>query len=277
MQCVQIPDKAIPETDSETLIFCFDRWVAKVANRYKNAIERTGAIIDIDDLIQVGRLALLRAQNKYDPAGGAGFLTFSFDYLRGAMRRELEKNMRKLPLNAFVSLDERIKNDGPETYAEIIEDKTIESADERLERLDAAAEVRAAVDRLKQERQKEIIKKVYFEDKELKKVAAEMGLKEGYTYALHSDALSRLRKDKPLVLLCAPHFSVSVSGFLSRWGSAVEAEVIWRDEHLYNNCEVKYDPPDKPARHWSDKQTISYMKRMIAKRNKEQNTNNEKG
>lgn len=267
MERVTIPDAAIPETDPETLVYCFDRWVKKVANRYQTAIVRTGAAVAIDDLIQVGRLALLRAQKRYNPSGGASFLTFSFDYLRGAMRREIEKNMPPLPLGAFVSLDEPIADDTNDTYSEIIEDKAIETAQERAERMERAAELHRAIKRLKSDTKREIIKKKWFEDKELEQVAEEMNMKKGAIYAAHEYALSKLRHDHDLVMLCAPVFSVSLSRFRRRWESAVEAEVIWRDEHLSGNrYEIEYIAE---KRTWTDKQALSCMNRLKAKRNNE--------
>jgi len=228
MQRVIIPDTEIPAADPEQLIYCFSPWVQKVANRYRNAIEKTGAAIDMDDLLQVGRLALIRAQRKYDPSGGASFLTFSFQYLRGSMWREIEKNKPSLPPGAFVSLDEPTVDDSP--LSEIVEDKTIEPAEERAERMERAEELHRAVDRIKYENRRTIINKLYFQDGDITSIAEEMGISKQYASALHKDALSRLRRDEALRALCAPAFSVGAVRFRRRWESCVEAEILWKEK-----------------------------------------------
>lgn len=231
MQRVTIPDAAIPETDPETLVYCFDKWVLKVANRYKYMIEKTGAAVDADDLHQVGCLALLRAQKHYDPAAGKSFISFSYNYLRGAMRNEINKNIPGVPLGVCVSLDEPITIDGDDPLSEIIPDNTIEPAQERAERLERAAEVHKAIDRLKSETKREIINRVYFDDQDLAQVAEDLHMKPSAVYAAHHEALIKLKRDTALKSLYMPVFSVSVGRFRTKWESAVESAVLWREKH----------------------------------------------
>ena len=240
MQRPTIPDAAIQDTDPETLIYCFTPWIQKVANRYRNAIKKTGASLDTDDLFQVGCLALLRAQEDYDPAGGASFFHFSFYYLRTAMQKEIRKNRPGLPLSEFVFLDEPIADDPDHTKGEIVEDPTIEPAPDRAERLERAAEVHKAVDRLKSENKRNIVNKVWFEDMDIRQAAAVLGMKPGAAYAAHKEALSKLRRDHALQSLCAPTFAPGVSRFRLHWESCVEAEVIWRDEHSRGGTHDQY-------------------------------------
>lgn len=231
MQRPIIPDNAVPGSDPDQLIFCFDPWVHKIANRYKNTIEKTGAMLDHDDLMQAGRLGLLRAHKRYDPAGGASFLTFSFGYIRAAMRYEIHRCLPLLPPGALVSLDEPLTDDKGKTLSDIIEDQTTETAQEKIERMEQYAELHRAVDRLKNESKREIIKKTYFEDKDISQAAAELNMKPGAAYAAHKDALSILRRDYQLKLYCAPVFSVGLSSFRRSWSSAVERAVLWREKH----------------------------------------------
>ena len=185
----------------------------------------------LDDLCQVGRLALLRAQKQYNPTAGSTFISFSFDYLRSAMQREIARNKPIRPPGMCVSLDEPISNDGDDPLSEIIPDNNLETAQERAERLERAEEVHRAVDRLKSETKRVIINKVYFDGQELAQVADDLRMKTSAVYSAHHEALIKLKRDEALKRLCMPTFSVSVARFRCKWSSAVESAVLWREKH----------------------------------------------
>ncbi len=227
----------------------------------------------MDDLIQVGSLALLRAQKKYDPAGKASFLTFSFYYLRRVMRREIENNSPSLPPGAFISLDEPTIDDSP--LSEIIEDKSIEPAEERIERQERAEELHRAIDRIKYENRRTIINQVYFDNRDITSIAEEMSISKQYASALHRDALSRLRKDETLRALCAPVFSAGVGRFRARWESCVEAEILWKekmfDDQYGSGAYAAYNnQTDLPGWRWSPERHLAYMYQLAEERKQKQ-------
>ncbi len=273
-----IPDIDIPGTDADTLIFCFSAWIQKIANRYINALERTGAgaVIDTGDLFQVGSLALLRAQKGYDPAGGASFLHYSQFYIRAAMIREITAHKRPLPRGAFVSLDEPITADGDDSLSEIIPDKSIVPFDDAIitdeTRNETITEVRAAVARLKSKTQREIIERVHFAGESKETAAAAMGIKRRTFSEYERHAREKLHRDfrlRQFVYETIPFFHVGASRFNSSWESAVEKAVLWRE----NKIDYLYGPgafldgyitrgcPEPPARTWSPAQQLAQMKR----------------
>ncbi len=262
MQRPTIPDKEIHEADPEQVIFCYENWIKKIANRYRLALERTAAT-DEDDLFQVGRLALLKAQGNYDPAEGATFLTYSYNYIRSAMRRELGFSQTGELPEILDSLDELISEDGDETRLDFIPDKT-PTAEERIIEQDTKDEtaeaVRSAVDRLKNSKQREVITRCWLNGQDKKEAAAEMGLNIRALQAVDIEARDKLRRDEQLKQYVMPSFHVTVNRFNSTWTSATEAAVIWREEHL----------PTK--RTWTQKQRLAYMKRLIEKHNTAQKT-----
>ena len=228
MQHTTIPDADIHDADPETLVYCFELWVKKIANRYKALLAKTGAV-DFDDLVQAGRMALLQAQKKYDVASGVSFLKHSRFYIMNAMRRELGITSDcRLPV-FLKSLDEPLTEDTEETMLDMLADDSIEPDDERIQRLERYEELHRAIGRLKSVKHREIIKRVYFDEEDRQDAAAAMGMKVGAFYSADREALSKLRRDKTLKQLCAPVFSTSLSRFRINFTSAVEAEVLWRE------------------------------------------------
>ena len=231
MQRVTIPDADIHDADPETLVYCFTAWVKKIASRYTAILARTGAV-DFDDLVQVGEMALLQAQKKYDPEAGASFLQFSQYYIRNAMRRELGFSPDgKLPV-FLKSLDEPLNDESEDTKLDLIADESIEPIDERIQRLERYEELHRAIGRLKSDKHREIIQRVYFNEQERQDAAAAMGMKVGAFYAANKEALSKLRRDRMLNQLCAPVFSSSSYKFRITFTSAVEAEVLWKERQI---------------------------------------------
>lgn len=225
-----IPDSQIHDADPEALIRAFTPWVKKIANRYNALLELTGAV-DFDDLCQVGQLALLKAQEKYDPDAGS-FLTFSKGYIRNAMRRELGiSSDGKMP-RPLLRLDNPLDEESEDTLLDLQADKTIEPDDERILRLERYDELHKAIGRLKNPQHREIIQRVYFNEQERKEAAADMGMKAGAFYSANQTALAKLRRDFKLRMLCMPRFRSSLSDFLITFTSSVEAEVLWKEKEI---------------------------------------------
>lgn len=231
MMRTMIPDAEIRNTDPETLIYCFTPWVQKIASRYSALLAKTGAV-DMDDLYQAGYMGLLKAQQLYDPEAGATFLGFSQNYIRKAMRKELGYLSDGSQPVFMEYLDEPVKDNEDACKMDMLIDESIEPDDERIQRLERYDELHKAIDRLKNEKHREIIQRVYFDEESPQQAAVAMGMKAGSFYSANQIALDKLRRDYRLKMLCAPAFRSSLGRFRTTFTSAVEAEVLWKEETI---------------------------------------------
>ena len=241
-----IMDKDIPTADPDALIKQYTPLIRKVAQRYSRTLEFINSV-DLEDLLQAGRIAVFKAQQRYDPEKGASFITFSYDGIRGAMLRAMGFDPHTgEPPPILESLDERLTDESEETrldfvpdIAQTAEERTIEK-DARQETIDA---VRGAVDRLKSNKQREVIRRVWLDGQERETAASEMGMNYKALSAMDRAARTHLKRDRTLRMYSMPIFRVGKKRFNTTWTSATEAAVIWRDEHL-GNISAGYDPND---------------------------------
>lgn len=226
----------IPTADPEKVVEQYTGWVKRIANRYAAVLERTGSI-DYEDLCQVGYLALLKAKESYNP-GGMKFLSYSFYAIRNAMRRELGFSSDGQLPPVLKSMDEPLDDEADATLAEMIEDPNIMPFDESMieaeTREETVAEVHAAVDRLKNQKQREVITRCWLNGQEKPAAAADMGINIRALQAVDLEARDKLKRDKALrqFAMSIPSFYIGARTFNSTWTSAVEAEVIWKEEHF---------------------------------------------
>lgn len=233
MRDTDIKDSDIPGADPAAVVAQYEPLVMKLAKRYISILATTGAI-DMDDLMQAGRMAILQAQPRYDPAGGASFLSFVINPIRWALLRAIGYNAHTNTIpEPMIYLDAPITDkDGNETARiELIEDLNIQPFDEKVIEDENAQEIRAAVSRLRSKKQAEIIDRVYFRDQSRAAAAADMGISYNYLTEEERTAKRRLRHDQRLYEIAMPYFSVGIGAFKRRFTSAVEAAVIWREEH----------------------------------------------
>lgn len=186
---------------------------------------------DMDDLIQVGSLALLQAQRNYDPAAGMSFKNYAWLWIQTAMKRELGIENGTLPVLPE-SLDEPLTNDAEDTQLDLIADETIEPNDERLERLEAYEELHRAIDRLESDKHREIIQRVYFDEQSIVDAAADLDMKPDEVSRAKTQALVKLRRDHRLKQLCEPMFSSSLSAYRITFTSSVEAAMLWKERQI---------------------------------------------
>jgi RNA polymerase sigma factor (sigma-70 family) len=253
-------DRDIPGADPAAVIEQYKRWVYKIAQRYTPVLERSGTV-GLEDLHQVGFIALLEAQKKYDPEKGA-FTTFSFNYVRSAMRRTLgfNDNTGAAPI-PLVYLDATISADpdGDITLLDTLPDPEALPLDEPIieneTREETCTEVRAAVDRIKSDKQRTAVSLVWFDGKTRKAAADEMGMKHRSFDALESNARDTLFRDNQLrnyarqyenYVMKRPFFNTGVGNYRLTFTSATEAAVIWRDENLPHDRHKERSPA-----HWS--------------------------
>lgn len=232
MRPINISDKEIPTADPEAVIEQYTPLLCKIAERYKPVLEKTGSV-DVEDLIQAGRIAVYNAQKKYNPDGGASFLSYVFDWIRSAMRRTAGIRNGKAP-EILLSLDEPLSDDSDIVRGDTIPDTAPTAEETTIEqdaRQETAEAVHAAIDRMKSDKQREVITRVWIDGQDRAAAADDMKMKIGALRALDKAGRSTLRRDWQLKQFAMPMFSVSVSRFRTTWTSAVEAAVIWRDTH----------------------------------------------
>ena len=216
----------------------YKRLIYKIIRKHTVYFVHNGAF-DEEDLYQAGSIALWEAQQTYNPDGGCSFLTWACMPVKHAILRVLNRTTKV----KTVSLDDPIIEDEDLTLLDTIPDPNILPFDEPIiddeTRQETVQEVRAAINRMKSPKQREVIKRVYLEGKERSAAAAEMGMKITALYALDKAGRSTLRRDYHLKQYAMPFFHVSSKRYNSTWTSAVEMAVIWRDEHLAGN---RHDP-----------------------------------
>lgn len=216
----------------EELLKCFRPLVYKVAMKYLAEAQRL-VYVDCDDLVQTGYMALLDAQKAYDPEGGANFITYAFKVISFRIMRLLgwqwrpeEQQFKKEP--TLSRLDAPLKEDDPEgmTLVDMIQDPDIKDFSEDIERQELAEAVRAAVQRLKNDRQRDYISRIYFQGETASSIAKKDGISKAYVSSTKNVGLRNLRQDYHLREY-RPHFSTSLQSFRYTFTSQEEAYVLW--------------------------------------------------
>lgn len=230
-----IADRDIPGADPAAVVQQYERFLYKIAQRYNSILNSTGAV-DLDDLIQVGRIAIVKAQQRYDP-DQCSFIHYLSFYVRSAMRRELKIDNQTGEVPArLVYLDEPLSEESDNTLCDTIADPDILPFDDviigdetRKERSDA---VHAAVDKLKNPKQREIINRVYFREQERKQAAAEMNVSYGVANSIEHQALAKLKRNNHLrqFVTCK---RIGLYAFRYLWKSE-EEDFIIRQERAYD-------------------------------------------
>jgi len=210
-----------------------ERWAQYWANRYSWAL-KTRNDIDGEDLLQAALMGEYIAKKKYSPDKGE-FSTFSSFYIRNEIRDLLGIRRGQLP-PVIISLDEPLTGTdgepGDETRLDMLEDKSIPDKDEALYKQERREGVRAAIDRLDNPQQQEIMTRFYICGQGAKAIGDALGLTSARVLHLVADAKRKMRKDRLLRQLAGieiPMVYVSVTRFQSTHTSAVELAAIIRD------------------------------------------------
>ena len=232
-----IADTEIRNADPAAVVEQYEPYLQKLANRYTPVLSRTGAV-DMDDLIQVGRIAITDAQQKYNPDAGS-FLNFLFYVARTAMRRTLGfNNQTGEPPAALVYLDEPLSDETDTTLGDTVADPDAVPMDEPIiedeNRRETSEQIRAALDRMKSDKQRAAVSLVWIEGKTRQAAADEMNMNQGAFYSLEKAGRSTLRRDFRLRKHAEemPFVHIGKARFNTTWTSATEYLAMWRLEHL---------------------------------------------
>lgn len=234
-----IPDEQVQAARPEEIIEAFSPWVYKIANRYRRILEFMPAF-DIEDLEQAGKLALLKAQRTYQP-GESSFVSWSARYIKVAIRNTLllwkDSSRPETPL---LSLDAELSKDMEDlslldTIADTDNPPTDEQAAENAYKEEVAQGVRAALERMKNPKQRETLTRLFLRGQDARQAAAEMGLTFRQIQTQSLTGRQRLRRDYVLKKLAAEYYqtNTTLQAFKNTGYSAVELALI-RMEEIYN-------------------------------------------
>ena len=228
------PDpEQIKAMSPEELLKQFERLKFKAAKRFIKTVERL-VWIDAEDVYQVADIALLKAQQTYEPTEEASFMTYAYRFIEWEIMKALkirwDGNGYKIePIT--VSLDEPINEDGDITRGDTIPSNET-PLPEQMETREIVSRVRTAVDALPED-QEEVIRRRYLNDptESGAKIAEEKGVPVHIIAGKKDRAFKRLRKDlRDLQDLTPRH--VGVRKFNTTWTSEPEQYVLAKESTL---------------------------------------------
>jgi RNA polymerase sigma factor FliA len=214
--------------NQKQLVEQYSEYVVRIAKQVKRTLSPN---IETDDLIGYGMTGLIEAAERFDPALGANFSTFSYYRIRGAIydglrvmgslsRTEYKRQRFEEKASVYMESDANrvYVGDKPKPDAEqellgmakkvqrmitiyvtsmddkelhALADENAEDASDQLARLELYEKMRAAIGRLSKDDQ-EIINAYYFENKSLEEVGKGLGLSKSWTCRKHARAMEKL-------------------------------------------------------------------------------------
>lgn len=187
------------------------RYIYYLAVKYRSIIEQN-ALVDLDDFMQCGYLALVEAVNAFDPEKGfalTSYINFKYKQQVYAMFgnvREGDKHIFPQPCSSLNAIIENDKDGSGTEVGDLIEGESAEEFDERIEKKELCEIVRAAVDRLP-EREAFVIRRLYFDDYTKRALASGGRFKDENEVArIENAAMLKLRRDETLKALHYAHF-----------------------------------------------------------------------
>lgn len=191
--------------EQTALLAQYEPWVIMQAARAVRSHPR----VDVDDLLQIGRLAILEAKERHD--GRAGFITYASMIVRDRMRAHLMSFTypMRLPHQAYcrrgVHADRApictLPLDAPsdlDSKGSLRDTLAAPAAEVMLSEMpDLVSQVNKALAKLNRQQQR-VIHARFMEEKNLATVAAEMGMSRSRIHQIERTALQILRADRTL-------------------------------------------------------------------------------
>ena len=214
--------------------------VYQIAQDYQQVCKLDRAA-DIDDLMQAGTLGVWAAARSFDPDGGKSWAGYAKWFIKREMRALLgiATTRRRADLGAESIYSPVFASDPDSpTIEETIEDKSLPDIDAGALAEDERRQVHEAVDRLKDEKQRDAIIAQYFAGKTQAEIGAEMGVSAQRVSRIIRDGFRKLRHDMRLreiaeIELRTPYYAkVGIVNFNSTMTSAVEYAALWREDQL---------------------------------------------
>ena len=146
--------------------------VISIASRYVKKAKG----LEIDDLIQEGRIALYRAIETFDPSRKVKFSTYAYNVVQRSIVNIMIKHNRK----NWKNVTEEIVPDTPDTKAET-----------KLIMLDQIASLFKSADLTK--REQKVIELRYWEDLYFDEIGKEIGSSKTNTRVIFNKALKKMR------------------------------------------------------------------------------------
>lgn len=211
----------------------------RLARQYEGAC-RLDRAVSLEDLIQAGFIGLVQAKMSFDPERGKTWAAWAAWYVR----REYEK-LLGLRDGRFTrahtgaqTLDQPARGfeDSGTTLKDMLADDSLPDADAALLSRELADTVRAAVDRLEDEKQRRAVRLMQLEARSARAAAADMGVTPAQARRLCDQALARLYGDARLRALTDLdertrfHAHKGVRAFNQDWTSVTEGAALWRVE-----------------------------------------------
>ena len=170
----------------------------KLARKYKN--NKFG--IDMEELVQIGAMALINVFDKYQDDKGASELSYYYTCVERYILREFQNlgRARRFCENS-ISLNKPINNDNDDIYMdEIVPDKAINIEKAVLDTL-IIKDYISEINRVLNGNQKDIILLKIFDDKTDKEIADELEIEIKKVSKIYSSAKDKLIRKSNLIRL----------------------------------------------------------------------------
>lgn len=209
----------------------------KAFRRYAAAVDETGNVVEVDDLVQNGYFAMIRAVRLFKPESG-NYITVLVYCLKTAFNEALGR-MNKDPLRRAISLDAPLNEDpDSNTLLDIQADTENEYQFDDVEEKVWCEELRNALEKAASElppRQREIIFRRYALNKTLKEIGDFAGLSKEYIRQTERGAFKAMRKkqyglEKFLDDMTLFYSHVGVNYFNATHTSSVELITFKRED-----------------------------------------------
>ncbi|WP_343101005.1 sigma factor [Romboutsia sp. MSSM.1001216sp_RTP31141st1_G3_RTP31141_220114] len=170
--------------------------IYKIANKFKNNIYR----LELDDLVQIGAIGLIRGFDTYDETKDCKKDTWLYSSIERAILREfhnLNRIKRQASINS-VSIDMPIGEDEDITIADTIEDISVNTSSEALDNV-IIEEYKYEVDIILSGMEHDIAYKVLFTDETLAEVSASKNISYSKAKNIQNKAFRELRFKSKLI------------------------------------------------------------------------------